>query len=202
MDAESARWIAELEDASPGREAACRRLRDFLLRIVWKEAERRRERLPGTVIQDLEDICQHAASDAMMAILRKRTAFQGRARFTSWAAKFAILEVSAALRRRTWAGRALHADPGILEHVTDCRPSALAAIQSRETLQALRDAVTHSLTEHQRDVFLSAAVQEMPIDVLAERLGCSRGAVYKTLHEARRRLRHELALSGHGVRIG
>ena len=63
-------------------------------------------------------------------------------------------------------------------------------------LSALRAAVTRSLTTHQRDVFVALALNEVPIDVLAERLGTTRGALYKTLHDARRKLRRELAAAG------
>jgi RNA polymerase sigma-70 factor (ECF subfamily) len=36
----------------------------------------------------------------------------------------------------------------------------------------------------------------VPIDVLAERLNTSRGALYKTLHDARRKLRKHLEDAG------
>jgi RNA polymerase sigma-70 factor (ECF subfamily) len=68
-----------------------------------------------------------------------------------------------------------------------------------ELLAELRRAVDEVLTPRQRDVFVAAAVQEVPIDVLAEHLGSNRGAVYKTLHDARRKLRGALADAGMGV---
>ena len=50
-------------------------------------------------------------------------------------------------------------------------------------------AVRTELTPHQRDVFVALALNGVPIDVLAERLDSTRGALYKTLHDARRKLR-------------
>jgi RNA polymerase sigma-70 factor, ECF subfamily len=44
---------------------------------------------------------------------------------------------------------------------------------------------------------VAITLDDVPIDVLAERLGSTRGAVYKTLHDARRTLRAELAAGGH-----
>ena len=64
-------------------------------------------------------------------------------------------------------------------------------------LNAVRKAVGETLTEHQRRVFLAAVAEEVPIDVIAERIGSSRGAVYKVVHDARRKLRAALATAGH-----
>lgn len=65
-----------------------------------------------------------------------------------------------------------------------------------ELLDALRRAVNGALTPHQREVFVALALNGVPIDVLAERLDTNRGALYKTLHDARRKLRRELAAAG------
>ena len=61
---------------------------------------------------------------------------------------------------------------------------------------ALRTAIAETLTPHQREVFVALALREVPIDVLAQRRGTTRGALYKTLHDARRKLRRELAADG------
>src|SRR5438067_1478099 len=58
---------------------------------------------------------------------------------------------------------------------------------------ALRTAIAETLTPHQREVFVALALRQVPIDVLAQRRGTTRGALYKTLHDARRKLRRELA---------
>ena len=80
--------------------------------------------------------------------------------------------------------------------------SAELAVLSRDHHQALvvaqqlRRAIEDALTPHQRRVFVALALNEVPIDVLAERLGTTRGALYKTLHDARRKLRIELERQG------
>ena len=53
-----------------------------------------------------------------------------------------------------------------------------------------------ALTAHQRRVMSALALNGVPIDVLAERLGTNRGALYKTLHDARRKLRNHLSERG------
>ena len=72
------------------------------------------------------------------------------------------------------------------------------SVEQREVLAALRRAADEVLTPHQREVFAALALNEVPVDVLAERLGTTRGALYKTLHDARDRLRKALAAAGLG----
>jgi RNA polymerase sigma-70 factor (ECF subfamily) len=60
---------------------------------------------------------------------------------------------------------------------------------TRERLRAVMAAIASELTPHQREVLTALVLAEIPIDVLAERLNTTRGALYKTLHDARVRLR-------------
>ena len=75
-------------------------------------------------------------------------------------------------------------------------------MEDAELLRAVRDALRTELTVHQREVFTALALNGVPIDVLAERLGTTRGALYKTLHDARRKLRARLAAAGLGFEGG
>ena len=75
-------------------------------------------------------------------------------------------------------------------------PSLQESLEQRELIGAVRDAINGVLTPHQREVFAALALNGVPIDVLAERLGTTRGALYKTLHDARQKLRGELASRG------
>ena len=127
-----------------------------------------------------------------MGILRKLTEFRGDARFTTWACKFAIFEISTRLRRHAWRQRRLTTDESIWETLPDSAPPALAVLQGRETLARLQRAVREELTDRQRRVFQAVVLEEVPIDVLAERMNSTRGALYKILHDARTRLRRAL----------
>lgn len=177
------------------------RLHALLLRVARGEASRRRATLPDRAIEEVDDLCVQAASDALMAVLAKLDTYRGTARFTTWACKFAILETSTRLRRHAWRQRKVEPDHTIWDRLPDSAPPALAQIENDQLLSALRRAVDEHLTERQRFVFQSVTVNDVPIDVLAERLGASRGAVYKTLHDARRKLRHVLIEAGHGERV-
>jgi RNA polymerase sigma-70 factor (ECF subfamily) len=139
-----------------------------------------------------------AANDALMAILRKLPEFRGAARFTTWACKFVIFEVSTRIRRHAWRERRIEPDESVWDALPDTAPTALTAIANADLMTALQRAVREELTERQRLVFQAAAMDEVPIDVLAERLGSSRGAIYKILHDARSKLRRALIAAGHG----
>ncbi len=150
------------------------------------------------MLNELDDLCVQAASDAAVAILEKLDDYRGAARFTTWACKFVMLEFSSRLRRREWHGRELRADPASWGRFADKAPSAQETVEYREVLEVLDRAVEEDLSERQRMVFSAAVLEEVPIDVLAERLGSTRGAVYKIVYDARSKLRGALARAGHG----
>jgi RNA polymerase sigma-70 factor, ECF subfamily len=134
-----------------------------------------------------------AAGDALVAVLAKLDTFRGASRFTTWAYKFALLEAGVKARRRAWQGREIPLADDAWGAFADPGPSAHDSATTGELLRAIRTAVETELTDHQREVFVALALQEVPIDVLAERRSTTRGALYKTLHDARRRLRAALA---------
>ena len=110
-------------------------------------------------------------------------------RFTPWAYKFALLEAGVKGRRRAWQHHELSLDPERWYRIGAGGPSAQVVVEDREALATLCESVRSSLTSHQREVFTALALNGIPIDVLAERRGTTRGALYKTLHDARRKLR-------------
>jgi RNA polymerase sigma-70 factor (ECF subfamily) len=170
--------IAALRD---GRDDAMAELHALLLRAARFELHRRRQ-LPYA---EAEDLAAQAANDAMVALLAKLDTFRGQSRFTTWAYKFALLEAGVKARRRAWQDREVPLD----EAPAATGPSAHERVEEAELLRAVRDAMRTRLTDHQREVFTALALNGVPIDVLAERLGSNRGALYKTLHDARKKLR-------------
>jgi RNA polymerase sigma-70 factor (ECF subfamily) len=139
----------------------------------------------------IDDVATEAADDALVTILARLEEFRGASRFTTWACKFVILESSFALRKRSWKGRELPWD-GDWWRLVPIAPGPAEEAERLELLQAIRRAVGEVLTERQREVFVAVALNDVPIDIVAARGGCTRGAVYKMLHDARRRLREQL----------
>ena len=195
-DKASEAWLEALTAHGIARDRAISDLHALLLRAARFEVGRRRAALSHVRGEELDDIAMQAADDALMAVLAKLGQYRGASRFTTWAYKFALLEAGVRLRRRAWQGREVLVEPEAWPAFRDERSSAHELLEHNELLGALRAAVDGGLTPHQRDVFVALALNEVPIDVLAERLNTTRGALYKTLHDARRKLRRELAAAG------
>lgn len=196
LDRDSRTWISELQAEAPARDAAVARLHALLLRAARFEVARRRPHLPHLRGEELEDIALQSAADALLAVLAKLETFRGDSRFTTWAYKFALLEAAVALRRRAWQGREVTLDPDRWPLISDTGSSPEDDAEASELLGAVRDAVLVALTPHQREVLVAITLDGVPVDVLAERLGSTRNALYKTLHDARRKLRAHLAAEG------
>jgi RNA polymerase sigma-70 factor, ECF subfamily len=194
--AQSAAWLAALRGPPAERDAATIKLHELLLRAAHFELGRRQSALSHVRGEELDDIAMQAANDALMAVLAKLDDFRGASRFTTWAYKFALLEAGVKLRRRAWQDREVVLEPDSWTGFADRGTTAHEELEQAAVISRLRDAIRDELTPHQRQVFVALALNEVPIDVLAERLDSNRGALYKTLHDARRKLRRELSASG------
>jgi RNA polymerase sigma-70 factor (ECF subfamily) len=188
--------LSSLRAGSHRRDEAVKELHALLLRAARFEVSRRRAALSHVRGEEFEDIAMQAADDALMAVLAKLDDYRGESRFTTWAYKFALLEAGVRLRRRAWQEREVVLAGESWPAMVDHHSGVHEALERSELLDALRDAMAETLTTHQREVFVALALTGVPIDVLAERLGTTRGALYKTLHDARRKLRRELAAAG------
>jgi RNA polymerase sigma-70 factor (ECF subfamily) len=196
LDDESREWLSSLRATGAVREAAIARLHALLLRAARFEVARRRPTLPHLRGNELDEIAFEAADDALMSVLARLDDFRGASRFTTWVYKFALLEAAVKLRRRAWQGREvpLEAETWDLFASSALEPGEQA--EQTELLATIQRAIDEVLTAHQRRVLVALALNGVPIDVLAERLNTSRGALYKTLHDARRKLRSHLEGSG------
>jgi RNA polymerase sigma-70 factor (ECF subfamily) len=192
-DPESRRWIARLGAEGPERDTAVGELHALLLGAARFEINRRRAAVPHLRGSDHDDLAHQSADDALVAILSKLGDFRGDSRFTTWAYKFALLEAAVKVRRRAWQGREVPLEPERWELIPGGGSTPEQGAETAELLAALRQAIRDDLTPHQRRVLVAVALDDVPIDVLAERLGTTRGALYKTIHDARRRLRAALA---------
>jgi len=192
---DSADWLSSLRAAGEERELAIGRLHGVLLRAARFEAARRRPILRGVGDRELDDLTVQAADDALVAVLSRLDSFRGASRFTTWAYKFAIYQTAVTLRRRAWRDREVLLEPQSWAFLPDPGAQPHQHAEAAEVLAAVRHGIA-ALTPHQRHVLVALTLNDVPIDVLAERLGTTRGALYKTLHDARRKLRVHLADRG------
>jgi RNA polymerase sigma-70 factor, ECF subfamily len=186
-------WVGALKSSTPARDEAIADLYGLLLRGAHFELGRRRGSLVGLGRDEVADLATQAADDAIVAILAKLDTFRGASRFTTWAYKFVLFEAAATARRRAWQSREVTLDDGAWPIVADASPTAHEVLEQTQLLDAVRDAVQSSLTANQRRVFCALVLNGVPSDVLAAELDTTRGALYKTLHDARRKLRATLA---------
>jgi RNA polymerase sigma-70 factor, ECF subfamily len=196
-DPESEEWTRLLSAPGDQRDAAIARLYPYLLRVARAEARRRAGRF-GIDGPEIDDIAHQAASDALIAIVAKLETFRGESRFTTWAYKFVVFEVSTKLRRHFWRAPSTAMDAEGWERLPDrfgVEPDR--EYERRVLVDAMRVAVESTLTVHQREVFVAIVLQGTPLDVVVEQQGSNRNAIYKTLFDARRKLRGALAANGH-----
>ena len=196
LDDESRTWIERLSPDSPDRPAAIESLHELLLAAARFEVGNRRAAFPELRGGDHDDLAEQSADDALVAVLRKLDDFRGDSRFTTWAYKFALLEAAAKVRGRAWQGREVPLEPESWALVADDDSSPQQGAETTELLAAVQTAIAGDLTAHQREVLVALTMNGVPIDVLASRLATTRGALYKTLHDARRKLRGVLAAQG------
>ena len=196
LDPESREWLRCLRAEGPVYDDAVARLHALLLRAARFECARRRPTLPHLRGNDLDDIANQAADDALVSVLARLADFRGASRFTTWVYKFALLEAAVKLRKRSWQGREIPLEPETWGLFSSAGLEPDEEAEQSELLTTLQGAITEVLTPHQRRVLVALAVNGVPIDVLADRLNTTRGALYKTLHDARRKLRKHLDESG------
>jgi RNA polymerase sigma-70 factor, ECF subfamily len=196
FDPDSAEWVRALAGTGPERDDALTRLHKLLVRVARNEARRR----AGLYIagRELDDIAHQAAADAVVAIIARIGQFRGQSRFTTWACKFAILDVSAKVGRHFWR----HAAVAWGDEDWDRLPDRFGLEPDRaaewgELIAALHRAVDTVLTERQRRVFVAVVLNGVPADAVAAELGSNRNALYKTLFDARRKLRDALTAGGY-----
>jgi RNA polymerase sigma-70 factor (ECF subfamily) len=197
LDPDSAGWLAALRGTGAEREAALGRLHAMLVRIAQGEVRRRAPRLQ-LAGPELDDLAYQAAADALIAITGKLGQFRGESRFTTWAYRFVILEVSAKVGRHFWSRPGVRMDAedwDRLPAVFGFGPAEEA--EWRDLLAALRRAVDEDLTARQRTVFVALVLNGVPLDALVIELNSSRNAIYKMMFDARRKLRAALAANGY-----
>jgi RNA polymerase sigma-70 factor (ECF subfamily) len=196
LDPESRRWLRDLRSEGAEHDAAVARLHALLLRAARFEVARRRPAHPHLRGNELDDIALEAADDALVSVLKRLDDFRGASRFTTWVYKFALLEAAVKLRRRAWQGREIPLEPETWSLFAGGGLTPDEEAEQRALLAAVQEGIATALTPHQREVLVALALNGVPIDVLAERRESTRGALYKTLHDARQKLRKHLAASG------
>jgi RNA polymerase sigma-70 factor (ECF subfamily) len=193
--AEPADWVQALTTPGGDQVVAMRQLHHLMLRAAAHQVWRMRAALPDPSPATVDVLVNQAADEAMTALLAKLHTFEGRSRFSTWAYKFAILQAATDVRRLQWRHREVELHDLDLPAAVDDSPEH--HVEGSDLAGALAEAMRSVLTPYQRRIAIALLVDGVPIDVLAERLGTNRGALYKTVHDVRTRLRAELTSQGY-----
>jgi RNA polymerase sigma-70 factor, ECF subfamily len=194
LDVESRSWVDRLVAAEPTRGEAIGELHERLRREAAFHIRRRVRNRPDFPRSDIDDLAVQAADDALIALLRKLDDFRGDSQFWTWARRFAELEAPVSIRRRLGHDRiGISKDPDHALLVADPGPSVHDRAEARELLRQVCDLMVDQLTARQRTVLTRVAVDGVSTATLAGELDMSSGAIYKSLHDARVKLRSHVA---------
>ena len=197
LDPDSATWVLGLGSSGPSHDETVVRLHELLLRVARAEV-RRRSGQWSVGGPELDDLAHQAATDALVAVMAKVSQFRGESRFTTWACKFAIFEVSSKIGRHFWQRPAVSMDAEDWDRLPDrlgLDPARVA--EWGDVVAALHRAVDDELSDRQRRIFVAIVLNGTPLDALVIELGSSRNAIYKSLFDARRKLRVSLVTHGY-----
>lgn len=186
----NAEWLEQLSD--PIDDEALTDLRTILLRGL-------RASLSNRINTDLDAITEDFVQDALLKILKSLVTFRGESQFTTWAQKIAIHVAYTELRRRRWKDISLQDiietpegdeyTPAIL---TDPSHSPEQEVSQNNIFDIVYHLIETELTERQRTAIMAIVQGGMPIDQVAEKMGTNRNALYKLIHDARKRLKQSL----------
>ena len=188
-------WITALSGPDPG--VAIDDLRAILVRGLHFA-------LSGRVQGDIDMLVEDFAQDALIRILDKIDTFRGESRFTTWAQKVAVRVAFSELRRQRWKDISLQDLMPRDDDAGDFTPEVLSdpgpTPEQLATQQSMMDIVMRlireELTERQREVIMAIIVGGMPLEEVARRMDTNRNALYKLIHDARKRLQKRLASEG------
>ena len=203
-DRSNEEWIAALqENGNAAQSEALTELRLRLQRSIYFYLSQDRSDLRGLAAQELAQMAEDLAQDATLRVLDNLANFRGESRFTTWATKVAIRLAISDLRRARYKDFSLDqltADGDLLPITTRLSSAALPTpekvAERDDVLEKIELALKEALTERQYQALVAVAVKGIPMDVLAERMGTNRNALYKLIHDARRKLKMRLEAEG------
>jgi RNA polymerase sigma-70 factor (ECF subfamily) len=201
-------WLHDLNAGGALQEAAVADLRELLLRAALFFFSHNLSDFKGLGQDEIMQRAQDCAQDAVIAVMNHLPDFRGDSKFTTWAYKFAINMAMVAARRERWKGVSLdelaasdekYFNELILQDTSDAAAPEQSAIQD-EFRGLIKQIIERDLTEKQRRVLVLIVFNDVPLDEVARHLGTNRNAVYKMLHDARRKLK--IGLQARGFDIG
>jgi len=201
-------WVANLKADLPTQTTAIEDLHKRLKRSLYYYLSNERSDLATLASQELDQMAQDIAQDAVLRVRNNLDTFRGASLFTTWATKIAIRMAISDLRRAhykdfsldemTIGGELL---PNFAERATDSLQGTKPAnpeseAERKDVLAKINSALEEALTERQRQALVAIAIDGIPLEIVADRMGTNRNALYKLLHDARKKLKQHLETQG------
>ena len=191
-------WVAELADTGEAQEIALTDLRAIIMRgLPYSLSKWLKPSDP-----QFESLSEEVAQDTLLRVLDSLHSFEGRSKFTTWVHKIAVRIALTELRRKRWRDVSLdqltedapgEGPRGILA-AHEAGPDVVA--EQSDMIEHLQRVISEELTDKQREVLVATRIHGMPLEEVARRMGTNRNALYKLLHDARKRLKSRLEEEG------
>jgi RNA polymerase sigma factor (sigma-70 family) len=195
--AENRSWVRRLTADGAEFDEAVTALYRLLVKIGYGEAKRKGARL-HLAGPELDDVAHQAAADATLTICRKVETFRGDCRFMTWAYRFVAFDVSSKVSRHVWQRPTISIDDNEWTRLTcNLGDAPETQAENRDLVEAIQRAFREDLSERQQRAFEAVVVRGVPVREVAEELTSNPNAIYKTLSDARRKLRRSLASAGY-----
>ena len=194
-------WLADLREDSPGRDKA---LIDLRARLVQGLTYALRDYL-SPASPRYRDLVEESVQEALLKVLDNLETFRGNSRFTTWAHKITIHVALTELRRKRWQDTSLEAlletDDGVMtpRFMADSASGPERTAVQADLIRRVQRIIAEELTEKQKTAIVATRIQGMPMSQVAEKMGVKQNALYKLLHDARLRLKKQLAAEGLSV---
>jgi RNA polymerase sigma-70 factor, ECF subfamily len=204
-------WLTQLAEGHPEQAGAIEDLQKRLKRSIFYYLSRERSDLAGLATQELDQMAQDLGQDAVLRVMDNMHTFRGDSRFTTWATKIAIRMAISDLRRAHYKDYSLEdvtiggelmpmlsaAQPAPTQGPKPPNPEN--ATERDDVMLKVSKAIDEALTERQRQALVAVTIDGVPLEIVAERMDTNRNALYKLIHDARRKLKAHLEAQGMSV---
>jgi RNA polymerase sigma factor (sigma-70 family) len=191
-------WLSDLRADSNIRDTALTDLRVIILRgLPFALAGKLSPEHPT-----FEPLVEDVAQETLLKVLAHLNTFQGRSLFTTWVQKIAVREALGELRRRRWRDIPLpemttsNEEHPPAKELADNQPMPEYQAERKDLLQRVNRIVMQELTDKQRQAVELIALQGLPIETVASRMGIKPNALYKLMFDARTRIKNRLEREG------
>jgi RNA polymerase sigma-70 factor (ECF subfamily) len=197
-------WLSDLRGAPDAQAPAIEALQKRLQRGILYYLSRERSDLNHLSAHELAQMADDLSQDATLRVIQNLDTFRGDSQFTTWATRIAVRMAISDLRRaryRDFSLDDLTADGDLMPNAANPllsapQPGPERSAEREEVLTHIDAALAQALTERQRRALVAVVVRGVPLEIVADQLGTNRNALYKLLHDARRKLKTALESQG------